>query len=100
MKIKSDNFTGSNREKSNIAVAILDKGQLNVISKSIVLHNSDSNPFFIYSYLWQFYHIYRVVQKSLWCDQEEKCLRNSKIFFGGVNLSICKITSFQEVRAI
>ena len=30
---------------------------------------------------------YRVVQ-SLWCDLEEKCLGNSKIFFDGVFLSI------------
>ena len=56
-RLRVSNFTGSNREKSDIAVAILDKGQLNFISKSIVLHYSDSNPFFIYSYLWQFYHI-------------------------------------------
>jgi hypothetical protein len=27
-------------------------------------------------------------KKSLWCDLEEKCLRNSKIFFDGVFLSI------------
>ena len=32
--------------------------------------------------------IYRVVQKKLWCDLEEKCLRNYKIFFDGVFLSI------------
>ena len=25
-------------------------------------------------------------KKSLWCDLEEKCLRNSKIFFDGVFL--------------
>ena len=28
-------------------------------------------------------------KKSLWCDLEEKFLRNSKIFFDGVLLSIC-----------
>ena len=27
-------------------------------------------------------------KKSLWCDLEEKCLRNSKIFFDGVFISI------------
>jgi hypothetical protein len=27
-------------------------------------------------------------KKGLWIDQEEKCLRNSKIFFDGVFLSI------------
>ena len=27
-------------------------------------------------------------KKSLWCDLEEKCLRNSKSFFDGVFLSI------------
>ena len=27
-------------------------------------------------------------KKKLWCDLEEKCLRNSKIFFHGVFLSI------------
>ena len=27
-------------------------------------------------------------KKSLWCDLEEKCLRNSKIFFDGVFLFI------------
>ena len=27
-------------------------------------------------------------KKSLWCDLEEKCLRNSKIFFDGVFLSM------------
>ena len=27
-------------------------------------------------------------KKSLWCDLEERCLRNSKIFFDGVFLSI------------
>ena len=32
-------------------------------------------------------------KKSLWCDLEEKCLWNSKIFFDGVFLST------QEVRA-
>ena len=44
--------------------------------------------------------IYRVAQKNfmmwsrgkvfenLWCDVEEKCLKNSKIFFDGVFLSI------------
>ena len=34
-------------------------------------------------------------RKSLWCDLEEKCLRNSKIFFDGV----FPFTSSQEVRA-
>ena len=27
-------------------------------------------------------------KKSLWCDLEEKCVRNSKIFFDGVFLYI------------
>jgi hypothetical protein len=33
-------------------------------------------------------HIQGGPKKSLWCDVEEKCLRNSKIFFDGVFLSI------------
>ena len=36
--------------------------------------------------------IYIILQggpkKSLWCDLEEKCLRNSNMFFDGVFLSI------------
>ena len=38
-------------------------------------------------------------KKSLWCDLDVKCLRNSKIFFDGVFLSICIFTSCQIVRA-
>ena len=38
--------------------------------------------------LLRFLEIYRVVQKKLWCDLEEKCFRNSKMFFDGVFLSI------------
>ena len=34
-------------------------------------------------------------KKSLCCDLEEKCFRNSKMFFDGV----FKFTSSQEVRA-
>ena len=34
-------------------------------------------------------------KKSLWCDLEENCLRNSKICFDGVFLSVYS----QEVRA-
>ena len=37
-------------------------------------------------------------KKSLWCDLEEKCLWNSKIFFDGVFLSI--YSHLQEVRAL
>ena len=33
-------------------------------------------------------NIHRVVKKSLWCDLEEKGLRNSEMFFDGVFLSI------------
>ena len=39
-------------------------------------------------------HIYQTIylqcgsKKSLWCDLEEKCLRNSKIFFDGVFPSV------------
>ena len=34
------------------------------------------------------YNIKVSPKKSFWCDVEEKCLRNSKIFFDGVFLSI------------
>jgi hypothetical protein len=34
------------------------------------------------------YNMYVGPKKSLWIDLEEKCLRNSKIFFDGVFLSI------------
>ena len=39
-------------------------------------------------------------KKSLQCDLEEKCLRNSEIFFDGVFLSTYIFTSSQKVRAL
>ena len=44
-------------------------------------------------------HYTGLPKKSLWCDLEEKCLRNSKFFFNGVFLSLYIFTSSQEVRA-
>ena len=45
-------------------------------------------PKYIYIYLYVHLHIQGGPKKTLLCDLEEKCLRNSKIFFDGVFLYI------------
>ena len=42
----------------------------------------------LFARLSSFVHIQSGPKNSLWIDLEEKCLRNSKIFFDGVFLSI------------
>jgi hypothetical protein len=39
-------------------------------------------------------------KKKLWCDLEEKCLRNSKIFFDGVFLSIYSYLKKLEISKL
>ena len=41
-----------------------------------------------------FFFSYRVVQKSLWCDLVEKCLRNSKMFYNRNRKRTKKYVSF------